>query len=499
MRRRDPYSGGMPIRYLLAAVLSLLATAVYAAKHESIAFQPCAEDPTLQCGSLRVPLDYENAAGAGVDLAVIRAPATGAGKRSGVLFINPGGPGASGFEIVLGGIHTPLGSRVREYFDIVSFDPRGSNRSGAIRCDIGATIEPRKTAPADLPKLFDDFARNIATACMQQNGAIVASMSTNNIARDIDTLRRELGERDIVYFGLSFGTELGAVYASLFPQHVRRALLDAGVAPEFRDSYLEFAEEQSASFERVLHYIDVLCQSDAACPLAQSGVVAAVDTLIARLDASPAKSGDLVVDGDTVRDVVSFALYREARWPPMILGLAGALRGDYGYLAKTAPRVGSTIKTAIHTSVFEAFDAIHCNDFGTRRTAADVLEIDRTSAVAYPRFYGRFYLAGEVMRCGAWPAAQTPLIRDVGDRLGDRILLLGNDFDPATPLSWTRRLARALGVESNIVRYRGGGHGASTVDLPCVDDVAFDFLVKGTMPQPGTTCAARPISFAGGE
>ena len=488
----------MPIK-IIAAALSLLAATACAAKRDSIDFQPCAEDPTLQCGSLRVPLDYDDAAGAGIDLAVIRAPATGAGKRSGVLFINPGGPGASGFEIVLGGIHTPLGSRVREYFDIVSFDPRGSNRSGAIRCDIGATIEPDKAATADLPNLFDDFARNIATACAQQNGAIVASMSTNNVARDIDTLRRALGEKDIVYFGLSFGTELGAVYASLFPKHVRRALLDAGIAPDFRDSYLEFTEEQTASFERVLRHVDLLCRSDAACPLAKSGVVMAVDTLIERLEASPVTAGEIVVSGDTVREVVSFALYREARWPVMVLGLAGALRGDYGYLVKTAPRVGSTIKTALNTRVFEAFDAFHCNDFGTRRAAADVLDVDRTSAAAYPRFFGRFYLAGEVMRCGAWPAAQTPVIRDVSDRLGDRILLLGNDFDPATPLSWTRSLARALGVDSNIVRYRGGGHGASTVDLPCIDDLVVDFLVKGAMPKPGTTCAARPISFAGGE
>lgn len=485
--------------YLTAAALSLLSAAASAAKHQSIEFHPCAEDPTLQCGSLRVPLNYEKSAGAGIDLAVIRAAATSADKRSGVLFINPGGPGASGVEIVLGGVHTPIGGRLREYFDIVSFDPRGSNRSGAIGCDIGATIEPRKTPPADLPKLFDDFAQKIATTCARQNGAIVAAMSTNNIARDIDMLRRALGEQDIVYVGLSFGTELGAVYASLFPKRVRRALLDAGIAPEFRDSYLELMEEQAASMERVLHHVDVLCRSDAACPLARSGVVAAVDTLIARLDAAPVAVEELSVSGRTVRDVVSFALYREATWPGMVTGLASALRGDYGYLAKMAPRVGSLIKIAMNTRVFEAFDVTLCNDFGTRGNAADVLNIDRTSADAYPRFYGRFYLAGEVMRCAAWPAAQTPVIRDVGDRLADRILLLGNDFDPATPLSWTRSLAHALGVESNVVRYRGGGHGAATLGVPCVDDLVVDFLVKGSLPKPGTSCEARPISFAASE
>jgi len=477
----------------------LLAATAHASKRDSIDFHPCVEDPTLHCGSLRVPLDYANAGSAGIDLAVIRAPATGIGKRSGVLFINPGGPGASGFEIVLGGIHTPLGSRVREHFDIVSFDPRGSNRSGAIRCDIGAKLDPAKTPAADLPKLFDDFARRIASACAQQNGAIVASMSTNNIARDIDSLRRALGEKDIVYFGLSFGTELGAVYASLFPKHLRRALLDAGIAPEFRNSYLEYTEEQAASMERVLHYIDALCRSDAACPLAKTGVVAAVDTLIERLDTWPRTLGESTVNGATVRDAVVYALYREASWPGMVRGLANALEGNYGYLAETAARAGSIVKFATNTRVFDAFDAIQCNDFDTRRPAVEALDIDRTTASAYPRILGRFYLAGEVMRCAAWPAAQTPVIRDVGDRLGDRILLLGNDFDPATPLSWTRRLAHALGVESNVVRYRGGGHGVSTVNLPCIDDLVFEFLVNGTLPNRGATCAARPISFAVSE
>jgi pimeloyl-ACP methyl ester carboxylesterase len=486
-------------RTLLPAALALLSLIACTDKHERIAFQPCAEDPKLQCGSLRVPLDYENPGGAGTDLSVIRAPATGPGKRAGVLFINPGGPGASGVDVVLRGVHAPIVARIREHFDIVSFDPRGSNRSGAIRCDIGAKIQPHQAAPADLPKLFEDFAHRIATACAQQNGAIVGSMSTNNIARDIDTLRRALGEKDIVYVGLSFGTELGAVYVSMFPQHVRRALLDAGIPPEFRDSYLEFTEEQAAAMERGLHRVDTLCRADSACPLAASGVIAALDTLIARVDAAPVPQPDgLVVDADLVRDVVAFSLYNEASWPAMVNGVHSALAGDYRFLLAT-PRIASIIKRATNTQVFEAFDAIHCNDFGTRRTAAEVLDIDRTSAAAYPHFYGKFYLAGEIMRCAAWPATQAPVIRNVGDTLGDRILLLGNDFDPATPLSWTRSLARALGVEANVVRYRGGGHGVSTIALPCMDDLIVDFLVNGSMPKPGTACAARPISFAAGE
>lgn len=481
----------------LAGMLGLLSAATFAARRESIDFQSCAADQTLQCGSLRVPLDYENRDSASISLSVIRAPATDAGKRIGVLFVNPGGPGASGLEVVVGGVRSPIGVRLREYFDIVSFDPRGSNESAAIRCDIGAAFDAGNARPAELPRLFDELATRIAAACREQNGAIVTSMSTNNIARDIDTLRRSLGEKQITYVGMSFGTELGAVYASLFPQQVRHMLLDSGVAPEFRDSYVEFVEEQTAAMERVLHYIDALCRSDSACPLASSGVVAAVDTLIARLDAKPVSAPEgQTLTGDTIRDVVSFRLYSERTWPALMAGLAEALHGEYRYFAKVAPHVGGLIKRATTTRVFEAYDAVLCNDFGTRRTGAEALELDRTSAAAYPRFYGKHFLAGELMRCAGWPTAQAPVIRDVGERLAGRILLIGNDFDPATPLSWTRSLARALGVESSIVRYLGGGHGVTTTGLPCIDDLVVDYLVKGSMPPPGATCAARRMEFA---
>lgn len=149
--------------------------------------------------------------------------------------------------------------------------------------------------------------------------------------------------------------------------------------------------------------------------------MAAVDTLIERLDAKPATAPDeLTLTGDTIRDVVSFRLYSERTWPALVAGLAEALHGEYRYFAKVAPHVGAIIKRATATRVFEAYDAVLCNDFGTRRTGAEALELDRTSSAAYPRFFGKHFLAGELMRCAGWPKAQTPVIRDVGERLASR-------------------------------------------------------------------------------
>ena len=112
-------------RYGLLALAGMLAAGC-TEKPEALDFQPCKEDPKLQCASLRVPLHNDRPSGASVSLSVIRAPATDAGKRKGVLFVNPGGPGASGFEVVLRGVHAPVVVRLRDHFDIVSFDVRSA-------------------------------------------------------------------------------------------------------------------------------------------------------------------------------------------------------------------------------------------------------------------------------------------------------------------------------------------------------------------------------------
>ena len=109
------------------------------------------------------------------------------------------------------------------------------------------------------------------SACLQQNDEFITALSSNNIARDIDILRRSLNERQIGYAGISFGTVLGAVYASLFPHNVRAMLLDAGVLPAFRDGAVEFRAEQSLSFETTLQRLDQLCKADAGCRLRGSG------------------------------------------------------------------------------------------------------------------------------------------------------------------------------------------------------------------------------------
>src|SRR5262249_37693132 len=157
---------------------------------------------------------------------------------------------------------------LRERFDIIGFDPRGVGRSRPVQCVTEAAGQPTASSGDALAAFFDDFAKRVAKACVDQNGAAyVTSLSTNNTARDMDMLRQALGEERISFAGVSYGTVVGAVYASMFPERVRAMVLDGGLAPEFRDYLVEEAAEQASGYESTFRHIDQLCQADPQCVL----------------------------------------------------------------------------------------------------------------------------------------------------------------------------------------------------------------------------------------
>jgi pimeloyl-ACP methyl ester carboxylesterase len=204
-----------------------------------IALAPCAENPALDCGTLTVPVDYRKPYGDTVDVAVIRARATNPKKRIGVIVGNPGGPGVSGVDFVLGLANLPVAARLREHFDIVSFDPRGVARSRPVSCTVDASPIPEDADDATLIRFFDDLSERYARACLDQNGSFVAHVGTMNAARDIEMLRRALGERQISYAAGSYGSVLGAAYASMFPSSVRAMMIDGAIPPVFHEYLME--------------------------------------------------------------------------------------------------------------------------------------------------------------------------------------------------------------------------------------------------------------------
>lgn len=456
------------------------------ARVERLALAPCQGDAELRCGRLRVPIDHARPHGAKIELAVIQAPALGAPRR-GFIFVNPGGPGGSGVDLVV--LAKPLWTPLRAAgFDIVSFDPRGVARSAPVACAVQLPPPPASDELPVLAAFLDLSSALFAQACAEQNGALATKIGTNDVARDMDLLRAALGDRELNYLGFSYGTILGASYATLFPQRTRAMVLDANVPPAWLGDYLlELDHEGSISAEVTLRRLDTLCRADAACPLRQAGVIATLERVAARLDASPVLVDGGIIDGDVVRGQTFGLLYNEQRgWQLVTQTLAMADAGDLRGIVPAPISPGDT------TVIDVAFPII-CNDSRTRRPALDYLLPQLEQRPLAPHFGGG-NLGLAITACTRWPV--TPVIPLGNARTRHPVVMIGNDYDPATPLSWSRNMASALGSPTTLVRYRGGGHTIYGSGSACVDDAIHAYFRDPATPPQRLTCPALPISLA---
>jgi pimeloyl-ACP methyl ester carboxylesterase len=220
--------------------------------HPAIRWAPCPQAAGVECGTLATPIDYRRPHNGSFDMALMRAKASNPAQRIGTLVVTFGGPsGGSAVDGAIALLGQPNYMRLRARFDIVAYDARGTGRSRRVQCDVKPVGRPAENASNEsLVGFFDSFGRGLAEACLKQNGPFLTTVSTNNVARDMDVLRRALGERQISFYGPSYSSMVGAVYASLFPQHVRAMVLDGVRAPETRDYVMETISETFAGTER---------------------------------------------------------------------------------------------------------------------------------------------------------------------------------------------------------------------------------------------------------
>jgi pimeloyl-ACP methyl ester carboxylesterase len=248
----------------------------------SIAWGACtdelATEAVLECATLAVPLDYDDPTGTALDLALVRVPAEG--ERRGAVLFNPGGPGGSGFDpIALSGtvIQSELGLT---QFDLVGFDPRGVDRSGGIKC-VGDAFQDAHLYLDDTPdtpeeqQLLDEADQGFIDGCTAKYGDTLKFYSTANTARDMDAIRAGLGDDQMSFLGISYGTYLGGVYASLFPERVRAMVLDSAYEPN-GDTVEEQYLTQLVGFEGAFNDWASWCQNDEACQFTAADVGASV-------------------------------------------------------------------------------------------------------------------------------------------------------------------------------------------------------------------------------
>ncbi|MEU5878279.1 alpha/beta hydrolase [Spirillospora sp. NPDC047279] len=235
-----------------------------AASASRIAWQACPdEDPVLggllkglECGSLQVPLDYSRPGGKKIKLALTRAKATDTGNYQGIVLLNRGGPGGYGrdlptrFATGSNGLPTAIGAQ----YDWIGFDPRGvAGSEPQLSCD-PSYLYPGKARADYVPRTAAEErawlarARTYAADCGRKYGDTLKHVNTKNVARDMDAIRAALGQKQANYFGYSYGTYLGSVYASMFPDRVRRMVLDSVVRPS--GAWYQANLDQNVAFEK---------------------------------------------------------------------------------------------------------------------------------------------------------------------------------------------------------------------------------------------------------
>ena len=467
---------------------------------------PPGED--LQCARIRVPLDWDRPNGRTIALAVIRHLASNPKQRIGTLLINPGGPGDTGIGLVSGdpdGVDALGGGR----FDVVSWDPRGTNASTRVRCFENRRSEARFWAGVSIPttnaasKRYRRKSAALARRCGEVSGRLLPHISTADTARDMDHLRELVGEDKLTYVGFSYGTMLGQTYANMFPDRVRAMLIDGVVDPvSYSKSSEAYIAGGVASADVVFDQLLSLCEGAGPerCALAGGRHTAAerFQRLVERLKRAPIPAPGAKPPLSS-REKLSYAdlllsqfnpLRGPDLWPQDARDIAAALGGDGSALETEAAGFTTPAGFAGYTTSA----AISCADAPARKGSRD-----------WPRVIKRFTrisrLYGPVLGWGLWaPCASWP-VRGEDNYRGpwnastpNPILVIGTTGDPATAYANSVRSAQLLG-NAVLLTHEGYGHVSFRNPSACIERAYVDYLTELITPPPGTVCQSDQQPF----
>ena len=454
-----------------------------------------AEATAFKCAKVKVPLDYSQPDGETIEIAMKKHVATGSIHR-GSLFINPGGPGYSGVDMVEKN-ESQFSPDLNKFYDIVGFDPRGVGDSTPITCPSASGMP----AAADVNQAgvdgssFEQRAPQIAAQYKQLEADCAANtkpaglldhVDTVSVARDLDVLRALSGNEKLDYLGLSYGTYLGAHYAELFSANTGRMVLDGALDPSL--TYYERRREQAQGFEQALrNYVD-WCQAGQGCPLTggtDAGVQQIGDLFTAANQSPvPAAESDRPVTGEEMKQVVGLYLYSsEIAWDTVNAALEQAInQHDASIFRKEIDRLVAQPQVNVG-----ALNGINCLDYrveGDMATwAAQSEELERIA----PRF-ASIAEAGDLI-CQSWGHSGTQPPKALHAKGSAPILVIGTTGDPATPYEWSEALAEQLD-SGQLLTWEGNGHLAygNAGRGPCVVNAVETYLLTGAMPDKELTC-----------
>ncbi|WP_052770410.1 alpha/beta hydrolase [Streptomyces sp. CNQ-509] len=447
-----------------------------------VAWADCGTEatPRLQCGSLKVPLDYDRPRGRTITLALNRVPHTAA-RSQGPLLVNPGGPGGSGLglaEFVAGALPADVASQ----YDVIGFDPRGVGSSEpALDCAPGYFDAPRPDSvptTAAIERANLKRAEGFARSCGEKYGDVLEHINTPDTARDMDTIRRALGADKISYFGYSYGTYLGAVYAKLFPERVRRLALDSVVDPT--GVWYEDNLAQDYAFDkRHKAFARWVAEHESTYGLGSDPDAVEAAWYAMRKDVADDPAGGVVGPAE-LEDTFLPGGYANVFWPDLAEAFAAYVNsGDEDALVQAYEDFGAA-GGAAGDNGYSVYAAVECQDAAWPRDW-------RTWRRDHWRTYAKApFLTWNNAQfnapCAFWPTRSLEPVDVTNDELPPTLLFQATD-DAATPYPGAVTVKNLLSGSSLVVEDGGGNHSITLGGNDCLDGYLVEYLRSGAVPR----------------
>nr|WP_273482754.1 alpha/beta fold hydrolase [Kribbella italica] len=441
---------------------------------------------------MTVPLDYGNPKGRTIQLGVLKVAATGEPKGS--LVVNPGGPASSGMSFAAQLKDFKGYPRIARQFDVVGFDMRGTGASTpSVDC---LTDAERRNDLLMAINLFggetwtENETRRVAASCADGSGGadVISHLGSRDTARDMDLLRAVLGDEQLNYFGFSYGTRLGAVYAQTFPGKVRTMVLDGAMDP--RLGIEKRMVDQYAGFQQAFDALATDCARAAGCPLGTDPAKATsrFQQLVRPLLDRPLPVGtDRRLTYRGAVEAVLFGLYHSTDWPTVVKALTELAAGQGRTLLAIRDGAHELQADGRYTNMLEGAFATHCND-RERLSPQQETAMRRQMQAAAPFLDdGRNRQARDI--CEHWPAGPSLTYPYVTDTDGlPPTLVVSVTGDPASPHQHGIGLAKTLGA--GLLTVDGKQHGAALVaGNDCVDSIVATYLIDAKAAPADAHCA----------
>ncbi|MEV4507281.1 alpha/beta hydrolase [Streptomyces klenkii] len=443
----------------------------------------CDFDPTMRCASFPVPIDYHNADSPQIELPVAMKPAKDPTRKLGTLVVNFGGPGEHHSTVLAE--EDPTLDQLQERFDLVAFDTRDT----LLKCD--SNLVNLQDA---MPIVLEDqrayqhraqFNAALADSCRQMSGPLFDHVSSADIAHDVDEARKFLGEPQITFYGISYGTVIGQAYARTYPHNLRALILDSVVDQSLRAT--EMISSAARAQEENLLTAARLCEQDASCPVSGPAVRARLNAVF-----TAAQEGRLTGDAGVIRtDNLLKQLYMEGTedtWRDKLellnsYTIIEQSPGNEPYWPELPTHPGEPVPEPRPTTLL-------CTDWDmgtdTPQHATDLWNISKKAA---PYTRGNAWYQEWTARCAGWPqpTSRSPQPQPTADN--PPVLIVNSRYDVATSHEWAERTAdRTSGAR--LVTYEGAGHGLSKIGSSCVTGHITRFATTLRLPAKNATCAS---------